>query len=172
MLISDRMNAAINEQIGSEFSAGLHYVAIATYFDTESLPELAAHFYRQAEEERAHAMRFVRYLVTARGSVHIPAIPEARSRFSSAEEAVRQALEGETTVTHQINALVDLAIQESDHSTRNCLQWFVTEQLEEMSSMETLLKIIQRAGKGGLLHVEEYLARRAPTVAAEPSGAS
>jgi bacterioferritin B len=169
MLISERMNAALNQQIGNEFSATLQYVAIAAYFDTESLPELAAHFYRQAEEERAHAMRFVRYLVAARANVHIPAIPEARSQFASAEEAVRQALEGETTVTEQINALMDLAIQEGDHLTQNSLQWFVTEQLEELSSMETLLKMIHRAGEGGLLLVEEYLARRSPPASAAPS---
>jgi bacterioferritin B len=169
MLISERMNAALNQQIGNEFSATLQYVAIAAYFDTESLPELAAHFYRQAEEERAHAMRFVRYLVAARANVHIPAIPEARSQFASAEEAVRQALEGETTVTEQINALMDLAIQEGDHLTQNSLQWFVTEQLEELSSMDSLLKMIHRAGEGGLLLVEEYLARRSPPASAAPS---
>jgi ferritin len=167
MLISDRMNAALNEQIGNEFCAALQYVAIAAYFDTESLPELAAHFYRQAEEERGHAMRFVKYLVAASANVHIPAIPEARSRFATAEEAVRSALEGEKTVTQQINALVDLAIQESDHITQNTMRWFVTEQLEEVHSMETLLRIIQRAGEGGLLHVEEYLARRSPSEPAE-----
>jgi bacterioferritin B len=169
MLISERMNAALNQQIGNEFSATLQYVAIAAYFDTESLPELAAHFYRQAEEERAHAMRFVRYLVAARANVHIPAIPEARSQFASAEEAVRQALEGETTVTEQINALMDLAIQEGDHLTQHSLQWFVTEQLEELSSMDSLLKMIHRAGEGGLLLVEEYLARRSPPASAAPS---
>jgi ferritin len=159
MIISGQMNAALNEQIGNEFSASLQYVAIASYFACESLPELAAHFYLQAEEERGHAMRVVRFMVDAGGEVHIPAIPEARSRFGTAEEAVQKALDGEIAVTRQINALVDRAIQESDHITQNALQWFVTEQLQELSSMETLLRIVQRAGEQGLLHVEEYLAR-------------
>ena len=159
MLISDQMNAAINEQIGNEFSASLQYVAIAAHFDSESLPELAKHFYQQAEEERAHAMRFVRFMVDAGGQVHIPAIREARSSFGTAEEAVQQALDGELAVTQQITALVDRAIKEPDHITQNALQWFVTEQLQEVSSMETLLRIVQRAGEQGLLHVEEHLAR-------------
>lgn len=160
MLISGQMNTALNEQVGNEFSASLQYVAIATYFDTESLPELANHFYRQAEEERTHAMRFVHYVVDAGGAVNIPAIPEAHSRFRSAEEAVQTALDGEMSVTQQINALVDLAIKESDHITQSMLQWFVAEQLQEVSGMDTLLRIVQRAGEQGLLHVEEYLARR------------
>ena len=160
MIISGQMNAALNEQIGNEFNASLQYVAIAAYFARESLPELAAHFYLQAEEERAHAMRFVRFLVDAGGEVDIPALPAARSRFATAEEAVRKALEGETAVTQQVIALVDRAIKESDHITHNALQWFVTEQLQELASVETLLRMVQRAGEAGLLHVEEYLARQ------------
>jgi bacterioferritin B len=159
MITSQQMNAALNEQIGNEFGASLQYVAIASYFACESLPELAAHFYLQAEEEREHAMRFVRYMVDAGGEVDIPEIPAARSRFETAEQAVQKALDGERAVTQQITDLVDRAIKETDHITHNALQWFVTEQLQELSSMETLLRIVQRAGEQGLLHVEEHLAR-------------
>ena len=171
MIISEQMNQALNQQMGNEFSASLQYVAIAAYFDTEGLPELAAHFYRQAADERDHAMRCVRYVVSAGGRVDIPAIPEARSRFGTAEEALRRALDGETEVTRQINALVDLAIRETDHITHNALQWFVTEQLEELASMETLLRMVQRAGESGLLHVEEYLARRSSSPPGAPAEA-
>ena len=159
MLISDKMNAAINEQVGHEFGASLQYVAIAAYFDSDNLPELAAHFYRQADEERDHAMRLVNYVVDAGGKVTIPAVPAPKSGFASAEEAVKLSVDWELTVTKQINALVDLAIKETDHTTQNFLQWFVTEQLEEVSSMERLLSMIRRAGSN-LLFVEDYLARQ------------
>ena len=159
MLISDKMNAALNEQVGHEFGASLQYVAIAAYFDSDNLPELAAHFYRQAEEERDHAMRFVNYVVDAGGKVALPAVPAPKSGFASAEEAVKLSVDWEMTVTRQINALVDLAIKETDHTTQNFLQWFVTEQLEEVSSMERLLSMIRRAGSN-LLFVEDYLARQ------------
>src|SRR5579864_871993 len=157
-----RMNAAINGQIGREFAASLEYVSIASGFASAGLTELAKHFYRQAEEERDHAMRFVKYVVDAGGKVAIPAIPAPKSAFAGAEEAVRNSLEWEVTVTKHINALVDLAIQETDHTTQNFLQWFVTEQLEEVSSMETLLSVVRRAGESGLLTVEAMLARTAP----------
>jgi ferritin len=158
MLISQELNAAINEQIGHEFGAMLQYVAIATYFDGEALPRLAAHFYRQAEEEKSHAMRLVHYVVEAGGQVAIPAIPAGRSGFSSAEEAVKLSLDQEITVTNQINALTHLAIQDNDHAARIMLDWFVTEQIEEVSSMDQLLRMIQRAGESGLLFVEQFLA--------------
>jgi ferritin len=160
MLIGNRMADAINIQIGNEFGASLQYVAIAAYFGTDSLPELAAHFNRQALEERDHAMKLLNYLVDAGAEVVIPATPAPKSKFSSTEEAVQLSLDWEITVTKQINGLVDLAIKESDHLTREFLQWFVTEQLEEVSSMETLLKIVRRAGPNGLLFVEDYLARK------------
>ncbi|HET7903348.1 MAG TPA: ferritin [Candidatus Eisenbacteria bacterium] len=173
MLISKKMNDALNTQIGNEFGASLQYVSIGSHFGRESLPELAAHFLRQADEERMHAMKLVQYVVDAGGQVVIPAISAPKSEFKTAEEAVKLSLDWELTVTKQINGLVDLAIAESDHISRNFLQWFVNEQLEEVSSMDQLLSIVRRAGEAGLLFVEEYLARRgAPTVASAGAGGS
>jgi ferritin len=158
MLISPKMTAALNEQIGHEFGASIQYVSIAAYFDGEGLPALARHFYKQAEEEREHAMRFVKYAVDADGGIVIPAIPAPKAKFASAEEAVQLSLQWEMTVTKQINELVDQAIKENDHITKNFLEWFVNEQLEEVSSMDTLLRMVRRAGEKGLLFVEHYLA--------------
>jgi ferritin len=160
MLISKKINDAINQQIGNEFGASLQYVAIAAHFDEEALPQLAAHFYQQAEEERDHAMRFVKFLVDTDGEVVIPAVKAPKGKFASAEEAVKLSLDWEVEVTDQIHKLVDLAKKEVNYTTDNFLQWFVKEQLEEVSSMDNLLKVIRRAGQDGLLRVEEYLARK------------
>jgi bacterioferritin B len=160
MLISKEMNDRLNEQIGNEFGASLQYVAIAAHFDQEGLPALARHFYRQANEERDHAMRFVKFVVDADGSLKIPAVPACKCDFESAEQAVELSLGWEMTVTRQINDLVDLAIREKDHMSKNFLDWFVQEQLEEVSSMDTLLRMVRRAGEKGLLFVENYLMQR------------
>lgn len=168
MLISKNMNSAINRQICYEFSAMLQYVAIASYFVGDSLHELAAHFYRQADEERDHAMRFVKYLLDAGGQVEIKDVPAPQNKFGTAEEAVKLSLDQEKKVTEQINALVELAMKEKDYISQNALTWFVNEQLEEVSSMENLLKIVQLAGPKNLLYVEDYLARHK----AGPAGAT
>ncbi len=160
MIISNKMNGALNEQIGHEFGASIQYVFIAGHFDSEGLPMLARHFYRQAEEEREHAMKFVRFIADAAGQLEIPALPAPQATFKSAEEAVRKSVDWEVTVTKQINALMDLAIKDNDHITRNFLNWFMEEQLEEVSSMETLLSMVRRAGESGLLFVENYLAQQ------------
>ncbi len=160
MLTSQKIIDAINEQIGNEFSAMLQYVAIGAHFSAETLPELAAHFSRQAEEEKEHALRFVKYVGDTGARVRIPALPAPQSAFQFAEEAVKLSLEQEKKVTAQINAIVHIAKEESDYTTDNFLQWFVQEQLEEVASMQDLLSIVQRAGEGNLLRVEEYLARK------------
>ncbi|MEW6302647.1 MAG: ferritin [Verrucomicrobiota bacterium] len=171
------MNAAINKQIGNEFAASLQYVAIASHFAAESLAELAALFYKQAAEERDHAMRFVKYVVDAGGRVEIPEIPAPQCGFKNVEEAIQLSLNWEKEVTQQINGLIEQAIKESDHITHNSLAWFVHEQLEEVSSMENLLRVVQRAGENNMIYVEGYLTRhhgrgvKAP-VAAEPGAAA
>ncbi|MDQ3545424.1 MAG: ferritin [Verrucomicrobiota bacterium] len=158
MLANEKVVDAINTQIGNEFGAAMQYVAIAAYFSVEALPQLAEHFFRQAAEENDHAMRFLKYVIDTGAQPVIPAIAAPQPTFRTAEEAIQLSLDQEIEVTHQINALVELARSKNDFITNNFLQWFLTEQLEEVSSMDTLLKIVQR-GANNLLSVEEYLAR-------------
>jgi ferritin len=158
MLTSQKVINAINEQIGYEFSASLQYYAIAAHFGAEALPQLSNHFFKQAEEEKGHALRFMKYVVDAGGRVVIPAIQAPKSIFKTPRDAVKLSLDQEIHVTQQINGLVELARKQNDYITINFLQWFLTEQLEEVSSMDNLLKIVERAGND-LLQADEYLAR-------------
>jgi ferritin len=158
MLISKELEGQINQQIGAEFGASFQYVSIASYFDAENLPELAAFFYRQADEEHQHAMKFVHYINEAGGQVRIPSVEGPKYDFKSAEECAQLALDWEMEVTSQINALMDLAIKQNDHIAQEFLRWFVNEQLEEVSTMDQLLSVVRRAGDN-LLWVEDFLAR-------------
>jgi len=159
MNTSQRIVDGLNEQIGHEFSAMLQYTAIAAHFGAEALPELKAYFSKQAEEEKAHAHKFIQYIVDTGAPADIPAATKPKCQFETAEAAVKLSLEQEKKVTAQINALVRTAKEESDYASDNFLQWFIQEQLEEVASMQNLLTIIQRAGEGNLLRVEEYLSR-------------
>lgn len=172
MLISEKLNSAINQQIGNEFGASIQYVAIASHFAAEGLTELAGLFFRQAAEERDHALRFVQYVIETGGKVRIPGVAAPRHEFATAEEAVRLSLEWERTVTRQINDLMTMAVAEPDYLAQNFLGWFVREQLEEVSSMDNLLRVVQRAGEKNLFYVEAYLARRAARPTAGPAQAS
>jgi ferritin len=160
MLASDQLIQAFNQQIGNEMGASMQYIAIASYFDHETLPQLAKFFYRQSEEERTHAMRFVKFINDVGGKVLIPTLPAPASDFTSAEEAVSKALAWEEEVTRQIYDLVEIARTDRNYVGIRFLDWFVEEQLEEVTSMNDLLSVIRRAGQDRLLFVEEYLVRQ------------
>jgi len=149
---------ALNAQVGNEFGASQQYVAIAVYYDAETLPQLAAHFYRQAVEERNHAMMIVQYLLDADAAVTIPGVAAPETSFPDPVAPVALALEQEKRVTDQIVELVKLARAEEELVGEQFLHWFLQEQREEVASMTELLAVVER-GRDNLLHVEEYLAR-------------
>ncbi len=158
MIINSRSVDAMNAQIQSEFGASAQYIAIAVYFDEEGLPDLANFFYRQSEEEREHAMRFVHFLLEAGAKPIIPGLPDMRNEFDSAADAVQFALDQEIKVTNQINNIMKIATEENDFTSQNFLQWFIEEQVEEVDSMSTLLQTIKHAGNTMLL-VEDFVRR-------------
>jgi ferritin len=149
---------ALNEQIGYEFGASQQYVAIAVYYDAQTLPQLAAHFYRQAVEERNHAMMMVQYLLDADDEVVIPAVAAPQTAFGDVVAPVALALEQEKRVTSQIADLARLAREEGDLVAEQFMHWFLQEQREEVASMTDLLHVVERS-KDTIMHVEDFLAR-------------
>jgi ferritin len=149
---------ALSKQIANEFAASQQYIAAAVYYDAETLPQLAGFFYRQAVEERNHAMMMVQYLLDANQEVRIPDIEAKLTRFDSVVAPVRMALDQENRVTEEINALFKLARDNGDFQAEQFMQWFVKEQVEEVSTMTDLLSVVERSADNALL-VEEYLAR-------------
>ena len=154
----NRFVKALNEQIAYEFGASQQYAAVAVHYDAETLPRLAAHFYRQSLEERNHAMMMVQYLLDAGEDVMIPGVEGPRTAFGDTVEPVALALEQERRVTAQINALAALAREHGDYAGEQFMQWFIKEQVEEVSTMSDLLTVVGRSRENPML-AEEYLVR-------------
>jgi ferritin len=148
----------LNEQIAYEFAASQQYIAIAVHYDGETLPQLAAHFYRQAVEERNHAMMMVQYLLDADEEVVIPAVAAPQTSFEDDVAPVMLALEQEKRVTTQIAGLAQVAREENDLVAEQFMHWVLQEQREEVSSMSALLKVMERL-RDDVMTVEDYLAR-------------
>jgi ferritin len=153
-----RFGDALNEQIAYEFGASQQYVAIAVYYDAQTLPQLAAHFFRQAVEERNHAMMMVQYLLDADEAVRIPGVEAPQTAFADVVAPVALALDQERRVTGQIADLVKLARDEGQLVGEQFLHWFLQEQREEVSSMSALLAVVERS-RDTVMLVEDYLAR-------------
>jgi len=153
--------AALNEQIANEFAASQQYVGMAVYYDAETLPRLAGFFYRQALEEREHAMMMVQYLLDVGEEVHIPDIKAQETSYSDGTTPVKKALEQEKRVGEEIFALFELAREVKDYRAEQFMQWFVKEQVEEVALMGDLLNVVERS-QDNLLLAEDYIAREAP----------
>jgi ferritin len=159
--MSEKFATALNDQIANEFAASMQYVGMAVYYDTETLPRLAAFFYRQAQEERDHAMMMVQYLIDVDDEVRIPDITAAQTHFDDAVAPVRMALDQERRVGEEINALFKLARDSNEFRAEQFMQWFVKEQVEEVALMSDLLNVVERS-HDNLPLVEDYLARERP----------
>src|SRR3972149_4983241 len=143
--------AALNGQVAYEFAASQQYVAIAVYYDGQTLPQLAAHFYGQSVEERNHAMMIVQYLLDADLEPAIPGVAAPQTSFADVVAPVALALEQEQKVTAQIAGLVKLAREEGDFVGEQFLYWFLQEQREEVSSMTALLQVVEGSRAHGVV---------------------
>ena len=92
----------------------------------------------------------------------LTAIDVPQAKWASPLAAFEAALQHEGLITARINKLADLAVQESDHATHTLLQWFITEQVEEESTADTIvqqLKLVS-GSPDGLFMVDRELAKR------------
>jgi ferritin len=155
---ADAFVAQLNEQIANEFAAHQQYVACAVHYESETLPQLAGFFYRQAVEERDHAMMMVQYLLDTDAPVRIPGVAAPETDFGDIVAPITLALEQEKRVTDQINKLAGIARQEGDYSSEQFMQWFIKEQVEEVATMSDLLRVAERS-RDDVHDIEDYIAR-------------
>ena len=163
--LDSKFHSLLSDQLRSELGASQQYLAIAVHFDGSDLPQLAKFFYRQAVEERNHAMMLVQYFIDRDVPVEIPAVDPVRNAFGTPREAIGLALELERSVTEQISRLAGTARDEGDYLGEQFLQWFLKEQVEGVALMTTLVRVAERAG-ADLFHLEDFVAREL----SEPTG--
>src|SRR5688572_18618760 len=104
-MAAEKFAAALNKQIANELAAAQQYIAAAVYYDSETLPQLAGFFYRQALEERNHAMMMVQFLIDTDSKPVIPGVDAPKMDFADIVAPVAMALEQEKRVGEEINDL-------------------------------------------------------------------
>ena len=168
-MAATRFVERLNEQIAYEFAASQQYIANAVYYDSQTLPRLATFFYAQAVEERNHAMMMVNYLLDADAQVTIPGVASPETAFGDIVAPVALALQQERRVSDQIGELMGVAREEGDFLSEQFVQWFLKEQVEEVSSMSSLLAVVERSADAPMF-IEDYLVREhAPGETADPT---
>ncbi len=140
----------LNEQVALESHASSSYLAMATWSEVQGYLGAAGLLYRQAEEERTHMLKVVRYL-TERGVVpQPPAQGACPSSYASLHALLQAAYDQECQVTAAIHKLVSHALQQQDFATFQFLQWFVVEQREEEATAQRALELCKLIGTEGI----------------------
>ncbi|MBZ9570870.1 ferritin [Methanobrevibacter sp. TMH8] len=164
-MVSAKMEQALNKQLNAEMYSGYLYLAMSAYFEDTDLSGFANWMRVQAQEELSHGMKFYDYIVQRGARVSLSEIEKPQSQWDSPVDVFEHVLSHEKVVSGLINDLVDLAIEEKDHSTNNFLQWFVAEQVEEEESASDALSKVKLASKAsnGLFLVDSDFGSRVYT---------
>lgn len=146
MKLKPNIAKSLNEQINMEFTASYHYLAMAGYFEAQTLPGFAAWFRTQSAEETTHGTKIYDYVFSREGEVKLEDIDALKKAFQSPEEVIQTALAMEKDVTDSIHKIHALAGKEQDPGTQNLMNWFVDEQVEEEETFRDLLEKVRAAG--------------------------
>jgi ferritin len=161
-MLSKKMADALNEQINKEMYSAYLYLAMSAYSEFKGLKGFSNWFYVQHQEETDHAMRIYYYLQNQGTQVKLMALEQPPTDFGTPMDMFQATLKHEQFITKSINGLVDLAVQEKDHTTQIFLQWFVSEQIEEESNDNEIIDKLKLAGEdgNGLFMIDKDLGSR------------
>jgi ferritin len=161
-MLTEKMQKALNDQLNKEYYSSYLYLSMSAYFQSISLSGFANWMKIQAQEELMHGMKFYNFINERAGRVILQKIDEPQTKWSSPIAVFEHVLEHEKNVTGMINNLANLAYEEKDHATQIFLQWFITEQVEEESSVADILhKLNLTNGEGsGLFMIDREMAQR------------
>ena len=149
-MLTKKVEDICNRQIEREGYSSNLYLAMASWAETNGFGGVASWLYVQADEERMHMLKFIRYVNERGGVAIVPALKKPASEFKGVEELFREVLKHEEFITASINEIVALTLEEKDFNTYNFLQWFVSEQVEEEASVRAILDKVKLVGKNNM----------------------
>jgi len=163
-MLSSRLEAIMNEQIGKEAYSSNLYLAMASCAEFKGFEGIANWFYAQAEEEHLHMLKFIRFINEKGGRAIIPALEMPPTDFQDPNVAFATVLKHEMYITSSINEILYIAIEEKDFSSQNWLQWFVSEQTEEEAAVRRIIdKLNILGGQNLYLFDKDIMSLRAPS---------
>jgi ferritin len=159
-MVTKIVEKALNEQIKKEEHSSRIYLSMASWAQVNGFQGAAEWLYAQADEERMHELKLIHYLNDRGGNAHLADLEKPATKFKSMMDVFQQVLKHEEYISASINEVYAVSIKQNDYSTGNFLQWYITEQTEEESTVRAVLDQIRLAGeeKGGLFHMDKELA--------------
>lgn len=166
-MLSEKLHAAINEQINAELWSAYLYLSMSMDAEAKGLKGVANWFYVQWLEEQDHARIFMNYLNSRDAKVSLKPIAEVRTEWNSVLDMFKETLKHEKVVTSLINNLAAIAAEDHDFASSNMLVWFVNEQVEEEESARDMIFAAEsvEGDKYGMYQLDKELATRVYTQA-------
>jgi len=153
-MLPKKVEEICNRQIEREGYSSNLYLAMASWAENKGMPGIAGWLYSQADEERVHMLKFIKFVNERGGVAAIPAFKQPPVKYKDVHEMFREVLKHEQFITASINEVLEAAMAEKDHATVNWIQWFVREQIEEESSVQIILDKLNLAGANGLFFLD------------------
>ncbi|HAM10199.1 MAG: ferritin [Bacteroidetes bacterium GWE2_41_25] len=168
-MLKKKVEDICNRQVEREAYSSNLYLAMAIWAETNGFAGVAGWLYVQADEERMHMLKFIKYINERGGKAVIPALKKPVAEYKNVEDVFKEVLKHEEFVTASINEIVALTLDEKDFNTHNFLQWFVMEQVEEEASVKNILDKVRLVGKNNLYQFDrDILGLRAPSTGPQP----
>lgn len=160
--MNDKIAKLLNEQINKEFYSAYLYLDIANFYDSLDLDGYANYYTIQAQEERDHALLFMKYMQNNGLKVTFEAIGKPDKEFNSVLDPLLVAAEHERYVTSLINDIYHEAHEGKDYRTMKFLDWFVDEQMEEEDNADSMISRYKLFGSDpkGLYSLDQEYGQR------------
>lgn len=149
-MLSKTIEDALNAQVNAELWSAYLYLSMAHNFEADGKSGIANWFKVQFQEEQAHAEIFMNYINSRGGRVWLKPIDAVETEWATPLDAFKATLEHERKVTALINNLYAMAEAERDYATREMLNWFISEQVEEEESAQELIDKFTLIGNDGM----------------------
>ncbi|MCU0458650.1 MAG: ferritin [Bacteroidales bacterium] len=153
-MLTKKVEEFCNRQIEREGYSSNLYLAMASWAEAKGLSGIGAWLYAQSDEERAHMLKFIKWVNERGGNALIPEFKKPPVKYKGIPEIFAEVLKHEQFITASINEVLEVAIAEKDHATTNWIQWFVKEQVEEESSAQQIIDKLNLAGQNGVYFLD------------------
>lgn len=139
-MINEKVLDVLNSQINKEFYSAYLYLAISAYFDEIGLYGFSNWTKVQAREEVDHGMILFEYIVDRNGQVKLDKIDSPENDFQNPIQVFEKILNHEKYVTESINCVAAMSDDECDLATREFIDWYISEQVEEEANARNVIK--------------------------------
>ena len=161
-MISDKIKDILNEQINKEFYSAYLYLSMSAYFAEVGLYGFSNWAKVQSKEEIDHGMILFEYVIGRNSQVHLTQLETPSFEMKSPLSVFEQIYNHERSITSAIDCVAEMTESDCDLATRNFIDWYLKEQIEEEAMVSRIISKLKAFGeeKSALYLIDRELGAR------------